>query len=314
MADTKISALTGATTPLAGTEVVPVVQGGQTRKVATDDLTVKNVRSNATTGILQVAGPGTGTTRTMTIPDANFTAARTDAGQTFSGAQIFGSGVTVSGGKLTAASARGGDFVAEFQNTTSATPYGVWIKDAATPTAGYPLLNISDSTGGTTYFRVDSSNGNQTLGVGNLAFGTANKGIDFSANAHAAGMTSELFNDYEEGTWTPTVTSTSGTITSFGTRQGFYTKIGRQVTLWGSIEVTNNGTGAGSISVASLPYTPATSTLGGNGYIGSGYNTSSGALLGARATSGGTIGVFRYDGVYPVGTGQSITFCVTYFV
>lgn len=39
MADTKISALTGATTPLAGTEVVPVVQGGQTRKVSVADLT-----------------------------------------------------------------------------------------------------------------------------------------------------------------------------------------------------------------------------------------------------------------------------------
>jgi hypothetical protein len=39
MADAKISALTGATTPLAGTEVVPVVQGGQTRKVSVADLT-----------------------------------------------------------------------------------------------------------------------------------------------------------------------------------------------------------------------------------------------------------------------------------
>jgi hypothetical protein len=39
MADTKISALTGATTPLAGTEVIPVVQGGQTRKVSIDNLT-----------------------------------------------------------------------------------------------------------------------------------------------------------------------------------------------------------------------------------------------------------------------------------
>lgn len=34
MADTKISALTAATTPLAGTELVPIVQGGATVKVA----------------------------------------------------------------------------------------------------------------------------------------------------------------------------------------------------------------------------------------------------------------------------------------
>jgi hypothetical protein len=39
MADTKISALTAATTPLAGTEVLPIVQGGATVKVSVDNLT-----------------------------------------------------------------------------------------------------------------------------------------------------------------------------------------------------------------------------------------------------------------------------------
>lgn len=88
MADLKISQLTGATTPLAGTEVLPIVQSGSTKKVTTNDLTVKNVRSNATTGILQVVGPNAGTTCVMTVPNANFTAARTDASQTFSSNQI----------------------------------------------------------------------------------------------------------------------------------------------------------------------------------------------------------------------------------
>jgi hypothetical protein len=39
MADKKISQLTGASTPLAGTEVLPIVQGGATVKVAVSDLT-----------------------------------------------------------------------------------------------------------------------------------------------------------------------------------------------------------------------------------------------------------------------------------
>lgn len=39
MADTKISALPSATTPLAGTEVLPVVQGGTTDKVSVANLT-----------------------------------------------------------------------------------------------------------------------------------------------------------------------------------------------------------------------------------------------------------------------------------
>lgn len=92
MADKKISQLSAASTPLAGTEVLPIVQSGSTVKVSSDNLTVKNIRSNATTGILQVAGPGAGATRTMTTPDANFTAARTDAAQTFTGNQTIASG------------------------------------------------------------------------------------------------------------------------------------------------------------------------------------------------------------------------------
>lgn len=39
MADTKISALTAATTPLAGTEVLPIVQSGTTKKVSVANLT-----------------------------------------------------------------------------------------------------------------------------------------------------------------------------------------------------------------------------------------------------------------------------------
>jgi hypothetical protein len=95
MADKKISALTSATTPLAGTEVLPIVQSGATVKVATDDLTVRNVRANATSGILQVTGPAAASTRVMTVPDANFTAARTDAAQTFTGLQTFNDGADI---------------------------------------------------------------------------------------------------------------------------------------------------------------------------------------------------------------------------
>lgn len=84
---TKISALTSASTPLAGTEVLPIVQSGATRKVANNDLRPRQIQSNATTGVLQIAGPSAGATRVMTTPDANFTAARTDSGQTFSGDQ-----------------------------------------------------------------------------------------------------------------------------------------------------------------------------------------------------------------------------------
>jgi hypothetical protein len=87
MADQKISQLTGATTPLDGTEVLPIVQSGVTKKVANNDLRPKQIQSNATSGVLQVVGPAAAATRVMTTPDANFTAARSDADQTFTGNQ-----------------------------------------------------------------------------------------------------------------------------------------------------------------------------------------------------------------------------------
>jgi hypothetical protein len=43
MADKKISALTSATTPLAGTEVLPIVQSNETVKVSIDNLTTGKV-------------------------------------------------------------------------------------------------------------------------------------------------------------------------------------------------------------------------------------------------------------------------------
>lgn len=61
---------------------------------ATSADTSNAVKSNATTGVMQITGPAAAATRVMTIPDANFTAARTDAAQTFTGVQSFSSNVT----------------------------------------------------------------------------------------------------------------------------------------------------------------------------------------------------------------------------
>lgn len=100
MADKKISALTAATTPLAGTEVLPIVQSGATVKVTVQDLNPQNLKSNATSGVMQVAGPASASTRVMTIPDANFTAARTDAAQSLTGDQTLSTGNLVFGTTL----------------------------------------------------------------------------------------------------------------------------------------------------------------------------------------------------------------------
>ena len=51
------------------------------------------------------------------------------------------------------------DWVARFQNTNAAAPYNVQIYDAPSSAAGYPLLQVTNSAGTETYFRVDSSTG-----------------------------------------------------------------------------------------------------------------------------------------------------------
>ena len=58
--------------------------------------------------------------------------------------------------------ANGGNFVATFQNTSSSTPYGVFIKDAPSGANGYPLLTVTNSAGAH-YFRVDSGTGYVTM-------------------------------------------------------------------------------------------------------------------------------------------------------
>lgn len=55
--------------------------------------------------------------------------------------------------------AAGNDWVARFQNTTSATPYCVQVYDAPSAANAYPLLQVTNSAGSGTYFRVDSGTG-----------------------------------------------------------------------------------------------------------------------------------------------------------
>lgn len=98
--------------------------------------------------------------------------------------------------------------------------------------------------------------GDQAIIDGNLVIGTAGKGIDFSADPSAPGMTSELLNDYEQGTFTPTVigTTTAGVGTYSANGQvGKYTKIGNTVFYTIYLDWTDH-TGTGSMRVDGLPF------------------------------------------------------------
>jgi hypothetical protein len=96
--------------------------------------------------------------------------------------------------------------------------------------------------------------GDQTIVNGNLVIGTAGKGIDFSADPSAPGMTSELLDDYEKGTFTPNLTFGGGNTGMTGTFTGNYTKVGNQVTIDIRIALTAKGSSTGIAVIGGLPF------------------------------------------------------------
>jgi hypothetical protein len=97
--------------------------------------------------------------------------------------------------------------------------------------------------------------GDVTLSTGNLVVSNG-KGIDFSATPGTG--TSELFADYEEGTWTPVVEFGGASVGITGTFSGKYTKIGRQVFGYCQLSFTNKGSSTGAMTVTGLPFTSST--------------------------------------------------------
>ena len=89
-----------------------------------------------------------------------------------------------------------------------------------------------------------------------LAF-PSGKGIDFSATADGGGSAtnSELFDDYEEGTWTPVVQGSS--VTQYS-QTGWYTKIGNIVHF--GVYVTVSG-GTANNEITGLPYAVSTGEI-----------------------------------------------------
>ena len=99
--------------------------------------------------------------------------------------------------------------------------------------------------------------GGDIVVANNIKINTAGKGIDFSATGDAGGMTNELLDDYEEGSWTPSLHfggQTTGI--TYSNREGSYTKIGRQVTINWTIELSSKGSASGDARIYAYPYAP----------------------------------------------------------
>ena len=115
-------------------------------------------------------------------------------------------------------------------------------------------------------FNIDGSEVGRWNDSGNLVIANSGNGIDFSATAGTG--TSELFDDYEEGVFTPTVegatTAGSGT---YANQLGYYTKVGRLVTFQIWLQVSTH-TGTGTTKIMGMPYaTSGTDAATGGAHV-----------------------------------------------
>lgn len=123
--------------------------------------------------------------------------------------------------------------------------------------------------------RIDSS-GNVLCGSdGAHDIGSSTKrfrNLYLVGGAYLGGSTSaNLLNDYEEGTWTPTVTSAAGTVTLNDATGSFYTKIGRTVQVYARFEIsTDASVGTSNLTIGGLPF--AVNQVGSGNLVSTNYS------------------------------------------
>jgi hypothetical protein len=128
---------------------------------------------------------------------------------------------------------------------------------------------------------------------GNLAFQSGN-GIDFSATAGTG--TSELFDDYEEGTFTPSLGGTTSDPTiSYTIQTGKYTKIGRLVYCEITIIISSFSGGSGNLQLEGLPFASDGDDDRGCLYVGFSASWASGVISGFSNTSATTVSLRKFD-------------------
>jgi hypothetical protein len=179
----------------------------------------------------------------------------------------------------------------------------------ATTIAGY---NASYSTI-TNNQCFDNGGGTQTYGYyeqQTTLLGMVVEGNNFNNNVTGPFVlqSSKYANTYDFNTaiaYTPTMISTTGTITTVGARTGQYFLKGRIVYFQAQGTITTNGTGATSIQIG-LPFAALTSASSRWVISGRADAVSGFALIGVIASGGTTVVMTTYNALYPGADGERI--------
>ena len=160
----------------------------------------------------------------------------------------------------TAATSAYSGYIADATNTLGADAGNGLYVQTRWNTATNVVAKFATNSGSSDVLTLNGDR-NMTLHAGNLIIGTSGKGIDFSATAGTG--TSELLDDYEEGTWTPVLSdaSSGGNLGSATINKANYTKVGRSVTLSASLsDIVTTGMGSSlSLYIQGLTFTSASS-------------------------------------------------------
>ena len=123
--------------------------------------------------------------------------------------------------------------------------------------AGALVFRTRNSSSGRVERLRIASDGDVTISDGDLVIGTAGHGINFAATSDASGASSELLDDYEEGTFSVAYSGDSGAGSyGYSRDSGLYTKIGNKVYYSFYITINAiNSNASGNTVVTGLPFT-----------------------------------------------------------
>jgi hypothetical protein len=143
-----------------------------------------------------------------------------------------------------------------------------------------------------------------TIGVGGATPSTSGAGITFPATQSASSDANTL-DDYEEGTWTPTIAFGGNSVgVTYSQQKGNYTKIGNRVFISMYLELSNKGSSTGNITLGGLPFTSNSTTFLFNNFAVwvNSASSLSGSMQGYNSPNTSTIQSIGY-----VGTGSQTT-------
>jgi hypothetical protein len=280
-----INATTSGIVNIGDSVATLALQTGGTTAVAIDTAQIVTLSKSlallgSTSGSVTIAAPAVAGSTTLTLPATSgtllqsgtaVTVAQGGTGLTagtsggvpyFSGtttvassAALTANGVVYGGGAGAAPVATAAGTTGQFLGAnTGAAP--TW----QTPAGGSPggsttqvQYNNAGAFGGISGFTTDGTRvtASTTIGVGGATPSTSGSGITFPATQSASTDVNTL-DDYEEGTWTPSL----GGTTTYASRTGDYVKIGRLVFVSMNIQVTAIGTGSTTV-ITGLPFTPS---------------------------------------------------------